>query len=373
MNNSDEVTLLVRIKGNSGYITDSDFESKDICAHFDKAIDLKTNDYFPMIDGVIYYIRFNINKKYNSFNPLMYLLGAFKRFDFKAGKIYKVKLVKNNEMSDERRVVYQLISVFGVNINDDRLDYNKEFEKKFVDEEKILRVFIPKRVSSYYVGDGVREASLKGIAYINENDNILNDNNIYFSWIEDLNHFQFEDMKVYRLLVRKSKDRDDKYYVVKSFGAINDNRFDAVKNKYLAVVVIDNEMGRFVLNKEYNYYNGDILFGNDKVNVIINIKGDDLSADLQMKRLKYLYDNYNSLIVNIKKYIVEYIRNNKANFFDIDINEDELLNELNKVSIMIEDDGEICIYFENIDLYGGHSICVCIENDNSYSKPVLEG
>ena len=52
---------------------------------------------------------------------------------------------------------------------------------------------------------------------------------------------------------------------------------------------------------------------------------------------------------------------------------DDLYNELQKVSIDISYDGKIDMYFESIEIFGGHSINLKIDNDNKYTDVNLFG
>ena len=375
MNNNEELELIVRICGDSVYITDDDFQKGIYSINFDKAFDLKSNKTFQMNEEVYYYIRYDKNLKIKDKNPTPLLNLLFptikKTIEFKNQRMYKVKLKYNSEMKDVNREVYQLIEYLGEG-NDPRLDYNREFEENYNEYEQTLLVYITD--DKFYAGKNCIEGNISFTGSLNLENDYVNDKKGLLTWNSTNNDYTFEKNKVYKVIVRKNKQRDDQYMLVEKVGRASDKRLNSIIKENGQEVIIKNDMGEFILDKQSNYIEGTIKYNNDTIDVLIVVKEDDTEASHQMKRLESIYIDLDRIINNAKDFVTKESSIIMKEWEPEDVIPiDTLFKELNKISIRIDFDGEVYMYFNSIDSLGGQDIEVVLKDDNSFEDMDMVG
>ena len=369
--NNQEYDLIVRIVDDQKYASDEDLKNEIPHTTFNKAIDLRTGSFLSLDGDKKYHIRFEKKRKYTNSNLLLMFKYLRKKFKFERGKLYKVKVRMNNELSDSRADYFDLVSVLGVDVKDDRLDPLADFENEFDSDVFEYKIFIKDKSAGQYNSNGLRVFVYDFDDYKDENG-ILVHGKFFLDTINRNNNIEIG--KVYNILVRKHHEKSHVFLFVKNNGLCKDQELLAAKEENDAVVEIDNELGRFVLNKQSYYYVTDLFLEGKNVNVILSVDEKDYkNVDLQMNCLKKIVKDYPSFIKDLRIYVLDEFDKMQQTKPDPDYNRDKLGYQLNNVSIFINQSGVVNMYFENIDMYGGHSIEVDIELDGTRSTPYFFG
>lgn len=271
----------------------------------------------------------------------------------------------------------------------------QEFNDKFFDEIQEIIILTPNTTGGAGMsqGDVLWTASQYLIAYIDKNNQLIKaDGRVQWLAEEDKNNrfdygYKFNPVSQYRLKVRRAKPAKAEDYLPFSENEnfvlpdlthyfmllevietdVHEPRLDAVKEEFLQPVVINNELGEFSLDKEYNSYSGEIDWLGEDVSV--TIEGDDNDEVTQrcFSHLSTMVKNTQDFDQKMRQFASEKLLENAQEWQD-DSDEvgelEPLTNEsfIARISLselaITDDEGNFSAYFDDGDLFWGHVIIV---------------
>ena len=221
--------------------------------------------------------------------------------------------------------------------------------------------------------------ALKNIASneIIENDNILIQKKVK----ETKDYFQtLKSKSIARLKVRKEKNTNDLYMRFLLEDIIDtdykDNDLNIILEKYSeAVYYKDEELGDFELDKSIDMFSKNIAWNDNNISISFeNI--DEESNKNSIDIIKKIFANKKDIDKKLKEYIAENMLED-ANRWNDDadkphINKEDFAKLITLTSITICED-ILTFWFDDGDIFWGHSIVVDSDYDFNFTKPYIEG
>lgn len=283
------------------------------------------------------------------------------------GKMYHV-LVRDNlsEQQDKARCYY-LEKVIESDVTEPLLDSLYLFERKF--EEKKSEITLLIKNSMYGLADNgrYRVNRVGFIAYIDGETNELNNTYGELSWMEE-NRKQkiksnFENMGIYKVRVRKNKESDSCFMLTDILGKAKDDRLEKIKENYLKPVVINHSLGKFVLNRNKNLFEGKIDYLGEKCMISLEVNDGETTADRQLNKLSEIYGDIVKWDNKVREFTADELlklANNEWNDGENDITKSEFMQRIGIPWITVYADGNIELDFDSDGMFTDHGIVINI-------------
>lgn len=369
---SEELELIVRIiwcwkKGGS------DFRMFDNCyiaqARFDKALNVKTGELLET--GVAYnWLEWLAPKKKFGFKY---------SYKFKEGNIYRLLVREYISKENDKFKKYYIEQVLEKSINDLRLDAAYNFESKFEEKVTELTVLVKQRIFGWAVNAGYRIPKAVFIASIDNKTNELSKSHGTLTWIEKGRKsgikFNFSDMGTYIVKVRKSKENNNSYLLLDVLEKASDERLENIKENYLKLVVINDKLGKFNLDRNYNWFDGKIDYLGDKCTVEMKVEEGETSADIQLNKLKEIFGNLKVWDNHVREYASNELLElaNEWCEDEEEITKEEFIRRMGIPVLIIDKRGTVEAMFDSDNMFTDHSIVVDIDENGNFKSAAIEG
>ena len=260
-------------------------------------------------------------------------------------------------------------------------NFNSNFDDEIFDIAFVLKkqnLSAGKSKGKYYT------LLVSAIAYKNiiTNEIIENENLLIVKEIEDTNHyFQiFRNKTIVRLKVRKEKDSSDLYIRFLLEDVVDndykDDDLNIILEKYSRPVYYkDEELGDFEFDKSIDMFSKNIEWNDDNISVLfknIDKEVNKKSADI----IKKIFANKKDVDKKLKDYISENMLEDANNWNDDadkpHINKEDFSKLITLASITISED-IITFWFDDGDIFWGHSIVVESDYDFNFEDAHIEG
>lgn len=254
----------------------------------------------------------------------------------------------------------------------------KRYCKKFLAEECEKKTLKITALTDFDIigavksrGDEYYSSTIKCLAYIDENGEVV-ENKILFSYYlnnkEPLKYINIKDLTVYRFKCKKVKDK--RYYYVLKVKEVKDKRFDAIIKEQLKPITMIVDDVLFTFNRTFCEYEGEFVAGGKKIDVSLGSDAKGLDAKKStatFKKIKADFDAfYEKVLKNCAKDIVKDANEWRADDDEHEITEEEIIKRISKSSPSFDiNDNDYSIYFNDDDMFGGHTI---IYNGNIRSE-----
>ncbi|MEI0603576.1 DUF2262 domain-containing protein [Brachyspira alvinipulli] len=261
-------------------------------------------------------------------------------------------------------------------------NFNSNFNDEIFDMAFVLKkqnLSAGKSKGKYYT------LLVSAIAYKNiiTNEIIENENLLIVKEIEDTSYyFQiFRNKTIVRLKVRKEKNNDDLYmrFLLEDIvdNDYKDDDLNIILEKYSKPVYYkDEELGDFELDKSINCFEKNMswTYNND-----ISVLFDDIDEEVNKKSvdiIKKIFANKKDIDKKLKDYISENMLEDANNWNDDaekpHINKEDFTKLIALTSITISED-IITFWFDDGDIFWGHSIVVESDYDFNFEDAHIEG
>lgn len=271
--------------------------------------------------------------------------------------------------------------IIGYKMSKEIENFNSNFNDEILDIAFVLKkqnLSAGKSKGKYYT------LLVSAIAYKNiiTNEIIENENLLIVKEIEDTNHyFQiFRNKTIVRLKVRKEKDSSGLYmrFLLEDIIDTNykDNDLNIILEKYSKPVYYKyEELGDFELDKSINMFNKNIEWDNNNISISFENIDEEVnkkSADI----IKKIFANKKDIDKKLKDNISENMLED-ANSWNDDaekphINKEDFTKLIALTSITISED-IITFWFDDGDIFWGHSIVVESDYDFNFAEPYIIG
>lgn len=369
---SEPLELIVRIswcweKGKSGFgMLDNYYIAQ---ARFDQALNVKTGELLGAGVG-FHWLEWLAPKK---------AFGFKYGYKFKEGHMYRLLVREYIPKENDKFKKYYIEQVLEKDINEPRLDAKYMFENRFEDEDVDLTVLIKNRIWGWAIESKYRIPKATFIAFIDNRTNELSRSCGTLTWIEkDGNSnikFNFDALGAYLVRVRKSKENTNNYLLTDVIRKVKDDRLEAVKEQYLKPIVIKNELGEFTLDRNYNWFEGQMDYLGEKSPVHMRVKEGETAVDIQFRKLKEIVHN----LADWNKQLKEYVSNELlelANEWcedETEITKEQFLQRIGSPEIQIDTDGTVEVIFDDDNMFYGHIIVVGIDENGEFTGADIVG
>lgn len=339
-------------------------------ARFDKAINVKTGELLE-----------------NGYNWLEWLapkkaFGFQYGYKWKKGAMYRLLVREYIYKENDKFRKYYVEQVLEKDIHEPRLDIRYNFESKFIDETADVTVLIKQRIHAWATEQKYRIPKAVFIASIDNQTNELSRTSGILTWIEKDSHsnikFNFDDLGIYHVRVRKSREHDNQYMLLDVINKAADERLEAVKKQYMEPVVIRNELGEFKLDRRFNCFEGNIDYFGEKCPVNMMVEEGETTVDLQLNKLKEIVSDLKNWDNQVREYAVQELLE-LANEWQCDeedepeITREEFIQRIGVPEILIHLDGMVEIRFETNHMFTDHCIVVYIDENGKFHDATIEG
>ena len=204
--------------------------------------------------------------------------------------------------------------------------------------------------------------------------------------------YEFEQFGIYRVAVRKCIPKKLQPYQVQyinnRYMLINvleehasNEKLEALKEYYAKPISMENELGSFVLDREFSWFEGIVNWNGVEANVYLETDEEDGdTAEQAMKVLKELVDN---IVDNDNKYrafaaqeLTELANEWLEDSDEIDT--EKITRELFKKrmeisSITVSPDGSLSLFYNDDDMFWGHIIEIVVESNGEIISANIAG
>ncbi len=204
--------------------------------------------------------------------------------------------------------------------------------------------------------------------------------------------YEFEQFGIYRIAVRKCIPQklqpyqlqymNNRYMLISVLEENASNeKLEALKEHYAKPISMKNELGSFVLDREFSWFQGIVNWNGAEANVYLKTDEEDGdTAEQAMKVLKRIVDN---LLDNDTKYrefaaqeLTELANEwmNESNEVDAEEITQEIFAKRMEISeITVNPDGSLSLLYHDDDMFWGHVIEIEVESNGEIISANIAG
>ncbi len=204
--------------------------------------------------------------------------------------------------------------------------------------------------------------------------------------------YEFEQFGIYRIAVRKCIPQklqpyqlqymNNRYMLISVLEENASNeKLEALKEHYAKPISMKNELGSFVLDREFSWFQGIVNWNGAEANVYLKTDEEDGdTAEQAMKVLKRIVDN---LVDNDTKYrefaaqeLTELANEwmNESNEVDAEEITQEIFAKRMEISeITVNPDGSLSLLYHDDDMFWGHVIEIEVESNGEIISADIAG
>ncbi|WP_024466441.1 DUF2262 domain-containing protein [Treponema pedis] len=265
----------------------------------------------------------------------------------------------------------------------ENLTTQEKFFSQFLNEEKEILVLIETKTGGAAKYDDMWVPSNRPLAFIDLADNSLYSESICLEWlVEDRDwKYYFKPQTAFRVKVRPQKpgasSRHKHLFMLVEVleEGVKDKRFDAILKEYNTEVIYKDEDCYFVLDKEYDRFEGAIKYKDEDID--LTVETEDLE---ELKNILSAYKtatkNFDEWLNRIKQFAAEQLTelaNDWQEKETPEITEKNFISRVELSSIVLEPENNFMIYLHDDDMFFGHIICVYGNLDGKLDSANIEG
>lgn len=305
------------------------------------------------------------------------LFGFQYGYKFKKGNMYRILAREYISKESDKFKKYYIEQVLEENVNEPLLDSVYNFEAKYEEAITDITVLIKKRIFCWATQAGYRIPGATFLAFIDNQTGEFSETCGRLTWIEkerkaDI-RFNFDDMGIYHVKVRKGKDNLNSYLLVDVIKKVKDHRLEEVKERYLTPVVITNELGEFTLDRNFNHFKGQADYLGDKCFVYMNVEEGETTVGVQTEVLKHIFADLKVWDKSIREYAFEKLSELANDWCEQDITKEEFVQRIGVPDITIDIDGSVEVMFDSDGMFTDHSIVIDIDENGNFKKAGIIG
>lgn len=335
-------------------------------ARFDEAIDVQSGK--RLGTGRLNWLEWTYRKK---------LFGDPFGHTMKTGSLYRIRARRKTAKTAENAEVYYVDDVLEKEVKDRRLDPLLCFFDSFEDEEKEMLFLNKKLVSGWGVFWGHKRICLTYLASMDPRDTEICTKTGRLFLLEKHSasslKTDFKELTAYRLLVRPSKIGPETYLVVRNLGKADPAPFRERIEEYRRPVTIENELGSFSLERQWNWFDGTIQWCRKPCNVLIDVEEGSTDCTSAMDILRRICADDTAFDARVRRQVCDQTMDLLRDWYEEEITEEEYMQRLGTPLITISEDGDIDFSFETGGLYAGHSLIASVDEAGKVKSADLAG
>lgn len=204
--------------------------------------------------------------------------------------------------------------------------------------------------------------------------------------------YEFEQFGIYRVAVRKCIPQklqpyqvqyiNNRYMLISVLGENASNeKLEALKEYYTKPISMENELGSFVLDREFSWFEGIVNWNGTEANVYLEIDEEDGdTAEQAMKVLKKVVDNIVDNDTKYREFAAQELTELANEWMDEsdEIDAEEITKEIfakrMEISeITVSPDGSLSLFYNDDDMFLGHAIEIEIEPNGEIISANIAG
>lgn len=185
--------------------------------------------------------------------------------------------------------------------------------------------------------------------------------------------FNMQSGGIYRLRVRDLIDRTalegkltefyNRFYVLDVLeNHVQCEELLNIQKEYREPVVVEEQqLGTFVLNKDYSYFSGEVKWNDKNISVSMEVdKNDRCTWEQVFENLRFLFNNMQQKDQEFRQYAAEQLTELANDWLqdeeDEEITEDMFVSRINLVELAMDYNGDYSLYYNDDDMFWGHII-----------------
>lgn len=265
----------------------------------------------------------------------------------------------------------------------ERAKIQELFEDNFLEEEKEILVLMAtstKGAAAYY---DMWTPSNDPLAYVDLSDNSLHTGSIRLEWLVEGKgwKYDFSPQTAYRLRVRSQKpdympNFEHCFMLVEVLEEnVSDNRFEEILKEYNTEVSYEDEDFHLILDKEYKWFEGAILHGDDEIEFFIETEELDRLKNI-LAAYKKATEDFEKWLDTLKRFAAQKLTELANKWQEKDtapISEIEFVQRISLSSINLSEEKDFMVYLHDDDMFFDHIICVYGNLDGTLKDAAIEG
>lgn len=273
----------------------------------------------------------------------------------------------------------------------------EELEKKFEEKTFEMLVLLKRSLNGAMVVGDYFKPTIPFIASVNLETGELRQEEGIMIWLVKQKKlfgprygYDFKKMQICRVLVRKgipveSKDHltahaNNQYLLVKVLDKnVEEERLEQIREEYQKPVYVDNEIGHFELERDWDHFMGEINWLGDSCSVYLNVGPGTVAGDMQFNQLKDVVADKENWDHKIRTFAASNLTES-ANDWQAqreseaeEITEEQFIKRITMIELTIDIDGSMAAVFSDDDMFWGHWIVVRIDSDGNLEDVDIEG
>ena len=200
--------------------------------------------------------------------------------------------------------------------------------------------------------------------------------------------YDFEQLGIYRITVRKCIPQDQTPYMNNRYMLINvleenasNKKLEVLKAYYAKPVSIENELGSFALDREFSWFEGIVNWNGVEAHVYLETDEEDGDTAKQaMKVLKRVVDNIVENDIKYCEFAAEELTEMANEWMDAsdEINTEEITKEIfmkrmEMSEIMVSSNGSLSLFYDDDDMFWGHVIEIEVDPSGEIISAQIAG
>ncbi len=200
--------------------------------------------------------------------------------------------------------------------------------------------------------------------------------------------YEFEQLGIYRVTVRKCIPQDQTPYMNNRYMLINvleenasNEKLEALKAYYAKPITIENELGSFALDREFSWFEGIVNWNGVEAHVYLETDEEDGDTAKQaMKVLKRVVDNIVENDIKYREFAAEELTELANDWMDAsdEIDSEEITKEIfmkrmEMSEIMVNSDGSLSLLYNDDDMFWGHVIEIKVDSSGKIISAYIAG
>lgn len=200
--------------------------------------------------------------------------------------------------------------------------------------------------------------------------------------------YDFEQLGIYRVTVRKCIPQDQMPYMNNRYMLINvleenasNKKLETLKAYYAKPVSIENELGSFALDREFSWFEGIVNWNGVEANVYLETDEEDGDTAKQaMKVLKRVVDNIVENDIRYREYAAEELTELANDWMEAsdEIDTEEITKEIfmqrmEMSEIMVSSNGSLSLFYNDDDMFWGHVIEIEVDSSGKIISAYIAG
>lgn len=272
--------------------------------------------------------------------------------------------------------------------------FESEFEKEITD---LLVLTKTSTGGGAVIGDFIRPV-VYFVASVNLQTGEFSHESGILTWMTNRKEenwgYDFQSFEIYHIRARKSMPMplkagqstawNHRYLVVQLVEKQTTHpQLDAIREHLKQPVIIEDAIGKLILDRKFSCFEGDVDWLGTSCNVILNTDVEDgETAEKALEKFHMLYADLTGWDHRFRTYAAEKLVEGANDWLQDELEEGEEADPITEEDfarrivismIAIEADGSITVYYDDDDMFWGHTIVVSINQNGEMTDADIAG